>query len=104
MINFLNIKSNSKILDPTCGCGVFLVTVYNYLKQVNKNAMENIYGVDLMEDNIVTVKRRLTEIFLNKGMSIKEINFNLDRNIICEDALTYHYEFHTWVDPDKLFF
>lgn len=23
MVNFLDIKSNSKILDPTCGCGVF---------------------------------------------------------------------------------
>ncbi len=94
-----NPPQDKTFCDPTCGSGNFLIALAHRGIPVH-----NIYGVDLMEDNIVTVKRRLTEIFLNKGMSIKEINFNLDRNIICEDALTYHYEFHTWVDPDKLFF
>jgi hypothetical protein len=46
-----------------------------------------------MQDNIDTTKKRLTEIFLKKEMSQEDIDFHLNRNIICEDALTYHYEF-----------
>ncbi len=49
MIDYLDIKPDSKILDPTCGCGVFLVTAYNSLKKLNRNALNNIYGVDLNE-------------------------------------------------------
>ena len=42
IINFLNLKPTSKILDPTCGCGVFLVTAFNFLKQINEEAFNNI--------------------------------------------------------------
>ena len=77
MINFLNIKPNSKILDPTCGCGVFLVTAYNYLKQVNKNAMENIYGVDL---NTSATKIARINLWLRNGQNANSLKI-LERNI-----------------------
>src|SRR3989344_948031 len=47
MFDFLDIKPNSKILDPTCGCGIFLSTAYKHLKMINDNPLNNLYGVDL---------------------------------------------------------
>jgi 2-polyprenyl-3-methyl-5-hydroxy-6-metoxy-1,4-benzoquinol methylase len=97
MLNSLDVDWNNptqdkKFIDPTCGSGNFLVVLAE-----RGIPLCNIYGVDLMQDNIDITKRRLTEIFLKKRMSQEDIDFHLDRNIICEDALTYHYEFW-WYD------
>ena len=77
IIDFLNVKPNSKILDPTCGCGVFLVTAYNYLKQINKNAMENIYGVDL---NTSATKIARINLWLRNGQDSDSLKI-LEKNI-----------------------
>jgi type I restriction-modification system DNA methylase subunit len=87
-VDWSNPPQDKIFLDPTCGSGNFLVVLAERGILVN-----NIYGVDLMPDNIETTKRRLREIFLEKGMSEEDINFHLDRNIVCANALTYHYEF-----------
>jgi 2-polyprenyl-3-methyl-5-hydroxy-6-metoxy-1,4-benzoquinol methylase len=86
-VDWDNIPDDEIFLDPTCGSGNFLVALAN-----RGVLLKNIYGVDLMEDNIQTVKRRLTEIYKDT-MTLDDINFHLNRNIICDDALTYHYEF-----------
>ena len=77
MVNFLNIKKNSKILDPTCGCGVFLVTAYNYLKEINKNAIKNIYGVDL---NTSATKIARINLWLRNGQDLDSLKI-LEENI-----------------------
>lgn len=77
MVNFLDIKSNSKILDPTCGCGVFLVTAYNYLKQKNSDAIKNIFGVDL--NNSATKIARIN-LWLRNGQDSGSLNV-LEKNI-----------------------
>ena len=77
MINFLKIKPESNILDPTCGCGVFLVTAYNYLKQINPNAIQNIYGVDL--NNSATKIARIN-LWLRNGQNINSLKI-LEKNI-----------------------
>lgn len=77
MVNFLDIKSNSKILDPTCGCGVFLVTAYNYLKQKNTNAVKNIFGVDL--NNSATKITRIN-LWLRNGQDSNSLKI-LEKNI-----------------------
>lgn len=99
MLESLNIDwstppQDKTFIDPTCGSGNFLVAL------AKRNIpLCNIYGVDLMPDNIETTKRRLTEIFLEKGMELGDedtpdtIIYHLSRNIECADALTYHYEF-----------
>jgi len=51
--------------------------------------VEMLYGVDLMEDNVDTTKRRLREIFGDTP----EVNKTLDHNIRCEDTLVYDYSF-----------
>lgn len=101
MLDSLNIDWNNPpqdetFIDPTCGSGNFLVALARRGIPLN-----NIYGVDLMSDNIETTKRRLREYFQDK-MSSEDIEFHLDRNIICEDALTYHYQFWWYEDPTKI--
>ncbi len=77
IINFLNIRPNSKILDPTCGCGVFLVTAFNFLKQINKEALNNIYGVDLNES---ATKITRINLWLRNGKNLKSLR-TLENNI-----------------------
>jgi tRNA G46 methylase TrmB len=91
-IDWENPPQDKIFCDPTCGSGNFLIALAN-----RGIPLKNLYGVDLMQDNICTTKKRLTEIFLKNGMSQKDIDFHLNRNIVCEDALTYHYEFW-WYD------
>ena len=77
MINFLEIKPESNILDPTCGCGVFLVTAYNYLKRINPNAIQNIYGVDL---NKSATKIARINLWLRNGQNLNSLKI-LEKNI-----------------------
>jgi type I restriction-modification system DNA methylase subunit len=93
MLDELNYDWESKppktFLDPTCGSGNFLV-------EIAKRGVhpEYIYGVDLMDDNIATTKRRLKEIHLRNGVPEKEIDYHHNRNLICDDALKYDYSFY----------
>ncbi len=87
-IDWKNIPEDETFLDPTCGSGNFLIALAK-----RGVLLENIYGVDLMEDNIKTTKKRLRQYYASQGCSEEQIEFHLERNIICEDALTYHYEF-----------
>ena len=51
------------VIDPTCGDGQFLVPVkwYKVLHHgmTEADALEDIYGVDIMQDNVDICKRRL---------------------------------------------
>jgi type I restriction-modification system DNA methylase subunit len=48
ILNQLNITKDSKILDPACGCGSFLLTAFDIFKErYNLNFLNNIYGVDI---------------------------------------------------------
>lgn len=77
MINSLGLQPNSKVLDPTCGCGVFLVSAYNYLKRINKDAIKNIYGVDL-NDSATKITR--INLWLRNGRNLKSLKI-LEDNI-----------------------
>lgn len=77
IVNFLDIKQDSKILDPTCGCGVFLVTAYNHLKQINPNALNHIYGVD--SNNSATKIARIN-LWLRNGQDSNSLKI-LEKNI-----------------------
>ncbi|MCD6436266.1 MAG: Eco57I restriction-modification methylase domain-containing protein [Clostridiales bacterium] len=71
-----------KFLDPTCGNGQFLVELAK-----RGVPLKNIYGVDLMQDNITKVKERLNEYGTDTGGNIEDLN------IVRADALTYDYNF-----------
>jgi len=47
MIAQLDIKRDSKVADPSCGCGSFLLTVFDiFQKKYGADFLNNIYGVD----------------------------------------------------------
>lgn len=114
-------------LDPSCGDGNFLVRVIAF-KIFNgstvEQALSTTYGVDLMADNINHCKQRvLIHAFvsdvLGRKKLLKQLNhqhelqltrseeyppfFNkykhiVNQNIVCHDALTYHYNFNEVFD------
>jgi hypothetical protein len=84
--------SNKTFLDSSCGDGQFLSEVV--IRKMERSgctleqALSATYGVELMEDNVKLCKERLAGP--NPTPEILDI---LDRNIVCADALTYHYRF-----------
>lgn len=79
-------------LDNSCGDGQFLSEVI--IRKIERSgctleqALSTTYGVELMEDNVKLCKERLRGP--NPTQEILDI---LDKNIVCADALTYHYRF-----------
>lgn len=76
-------------LDPSCGDGQFLSEVL-IRKMENgstfERALQTIYGVDLMPDNV-----RLCQDRLLCGQ--EHLRHIVEKNIVCADALRYHYRF-----------
>lgn len=106
-------RIESRFLEPACGTGNFLVPILEQkLALVKKKyrssqaefermailAASSIYGVELLEDNVVTCIERLynilNEVYTNlykdkcKDEFRKSILFVLKRNILQGDALT----------------
>jgi hypothetical protein len=79
-------------LDPSCGDGQFLSEVV--IRKMERShctleqALSTTYGVELMEDNVKLCKERLAG-----PTPTQQIWDILDINIVCADALTYHYRF-----------
>lgn len=84
IVNFLKIKPDSTILDPTCGCGVFLATAYKHLKLINPNAIENIYGVDL---NKTAAELTRINLWIQEGTKLKSLKI-LEDNIKVGNSIT----------------
>jgi hypothetical protein len=106
-------RIDSRFLEPACGNGNFLAEILQrklcvverrYRKsqlEYERNAVlavASIYGVDILQDNIVECRQRLfgifagayTRIFKSKTQSEvwEAVKFILERNIIHGDALT----------------
>lgn len=80
--------SNIKILDPCCGCGIFLISAIEQIKkQTNKTIKEiiknQIYGLDIDKDNTKRVALLLKIMGLLHNESIEDS----DINIKCCDSL-----------------
>lgn len=106
-------RIDSRFLEPACGTGNFLAEVLSRKLRVvesrySKNQLEyerysvlavsSVYGVDILEDNIIECKNRLFNIFNEKYSSLykdistencrNSIKYILNKNIIWGDALT----------------
>ena len=81
--------STKTFLDPSCGDGQFLGEVL-IRKMENgstfEQALETIYGVDLMPDNVKLCQDRLL-------CGREDLRHIVEKNIVCADALRYHYRF-----------
>jgi len=78
-------------LDPACGDGNWLAEVL--WRKLNNNfnlkqALSTIYGVDIMEDNVIECRRRLL-----CNQTDPELVQIVNLNIVCADSLQYHYRF-----------
>lgn len=77
------------ILEPSCGDGQFLgeVLIRKLENGIDfETALSTIYGVDLMSDNVDLCRERL----LCGRADLRHI---VEQNIVCADALRYHYRF-----------
>lgn len=76
-------------IDNSCGDGQFLGEVL-IRKMENgipfEQALQTIYGVDLMPDNVKLCQDRLL-------CGREDLRPIVEQNIVCADALRYHYRF-----------
>ena len=85
-------NTQKTFIDNSCGDGQLLSEIV--IRKMERSsctleqALSTTYGVELMEDNVKLCKERLAG--LNPTQEILDI---LDINIVCADALTYHYRF-----------
>lgn len=82
IINEVKPLENHKNLDPSCGCGAFLIGLAEYYKitfskSVKKTVQENIFGSDILDYNIHRAKLLLTIFALQNGENLEESDFNL---------------------------
>lgn len=86
-------KIKDKCLDPSCGCGAFLIGLVEYYKKtfnksVKKTIKENIYGSDILNYNV----KRSKIILSLYGLLNNEIIEESDFNIYEQDSLTADWE------------
>ena len=82
IINEVKPQENHKNLDPSCGCGAFLIGLVDYYKRtfnkpIKNIIKENIFGSDILEYNIHRTKLILTVYALQNGELLSDIDFNL---------------------------
>lgn len=75
-------QPNDKNLDPSCGCGAFLVGLVDYYKTTFDKTIkdiikQNIYGSDILLYNIKRTKLILTIYALQQGEILTDNDFNL---------------------------
>jgi len=93
ILNEIQPKEDDKNLDPSCGCGAFLVTLTDYYRNNYKKSFktilrENIFGSDILEYNIRRTKIILTIFALQHGEYVEETDFNL----FCQDSLRTNWK------------
>lgn len=106
-------RIDSRFLEPACGDGNFLAEILirklevvkrKYRKSTldyEKNvvlAISSVYGVDIMQDNVIACRNRLFRIWDKEYQSVckkdcnaqtrEAVKFILSKNIICGNALT----------------
>jgi len=88
IIRRLDPKENDKNLDPSCGCGAFLMFLAEYYKErfdkpISASIRENIYGIDILPYNIRRAKVLLSLYALQNNEELQKDDFN----ILVKDSL-----------------
>lgn len=82
IVNEVKPQINDKCLDPSCGCGAFLVGLVEYYKKTfNKSVKtiikDNIYGSDILKYNVKRSKIILSLFGLINNEIIEDSDFNI---------------------------
>ncbi len=102
IISQLNIKDDSKILDPACGCGSFLLTIFDLFKdKYGIEFLNNIHGVDINEDAVkmTQICLYLKSTFNDNYIDIIKRNIKVGNSIvinkkICKNGFDWYLEFN----------
>lgn len=106
-------RIDSRFLEPACGNGNFLIEILRRKLEVAKNrykksqweyeknaliAVMSVYGVDIMQDNVIECRKRLFAYFKQEYKALFKtkiseqyldiVDFILTKNILCGDALS----------------
>ena len=81
--------ASQTLIDPCCGDGNYLAMML--LRRIKngidfETALNTIYGVDIMQDNVELCRERLL-------CGREDLRHIVERNIVCHDALKYDYSF-----------
>lgn len=82
---------DSTVIDPACGSGNFLIEVLERKCDSGispESALENVYGVDILQDNIDQTKDRMLERAVSLGANHDKALELLNKNIVCSDSLS----------------
>ena len=83
-------SEDKTFLDPACGNGQFLAVIAIIKTQLgHKDPLSTIYGVDIMEDNVLECRQRLLAIAGDNAHNRKVV----EKNIVCANSLIYDFEF-----------
>ena len=107
------IRIDARFLEPACGDGNFLIKILekklHIIGKKYKNsqveyerysvqAISSLYGIDILEDNVINCRKRLSSFFLqnykklfkdsSKNKFIESVNFILSLNIVWGDAIS----------------
>ena len=103
MLNLVNTETSrldSRFLEPACGDGNFLTEVFNFKlnileKNYSKNQYEfekfsiqiftSIYGIDILEDNIISARERLFNQYFD--LYNKKFKSNINQKLL--DCIKY---------------
>lgn len=88
----------SSFLEPACGTGNFLAEIYARKLERCKNekdglkALNSIFGIDILADNVCESRQRLVDMFLAKFPNANEYAeffawAIVSNNIVCDDFL-----------------
>ena len=91
-------RLDSRFLEPACGTGNFLAEIYSRKLERCKNekdglkALNSIFGIDILADNVCESRQRLVDMFLAKFQSANEYAelfawAIVSNNIVCDDFL-----------------
>ncbi len=99
-------EESKTFLDPACGSGNMLIEVYRRKMKLNHDPYtiaSSTYGIDIMEDNVVECKQRLSSLIskyvemfapdcITATIMKKDINEIIDKRIQCRDSLEIDWE------------
>lgn len=93
IIDEVSPRLNETCLDPSCGCGAFLLGLVDYYhnvlgKGIKETIRENIYGADILDYNVRRAKILLSIYALERDVILDQDDFNLN----CIDSLRYEWD------------
>ena len=85
----------SRILDPACGTGNFLVAIVARRLAAGHAplvALESVYGIDIAPDNVEECRARLQSLGVQNGGDEVALQALLERRIKCANTLEVNIE------------